>query len=101
VHSMTNDPYGWTGIGWYGAQLGTVFPSELEIPVLLVKAQEFIPEINVEHIPALMADDFGWRRYYSNLSILECNGDHFTMLMEPHVSQWPNAMMEWIKKHFE
>jgi thioesterase domain-containing protein len=77
-----------------------VIPKQLDVPVLLVKAQEFIPEINVETIPELMTDDFGWRRFYSDLTILECDSNHFSMLVEPSPAQWVSGMLEWIKKQF-
>ena len=72
ILSMADDPYGWTGMGWYAGESGQVAPVALDIPVLLVKAQEFIPEINVATIDELMADDFGWSVFYSNLSVLNC-----------------------------
>jgi thioesterase domain-containing protein len=54
----------------------------------------------VETIPELMTDDFGWRRFYSDLTILECDSNHFSMLVEPSPAQWVSGMLEWIKKQF-
>ena len=98
--AMADNPHGWTALGWYSEESSRVIPKQLDVPVLLVKAQEFIPEINVETIPELMTDDFGWRRFYSDLTILECDSNHFSMLVEPSPAQWVSGMLEWIKKQF-
>ena len=99
MNYMARDPYGWTGIGWYGSQLGGIIPRQLDIPVLLVKAKVHTPQINVVTIPELISDDFGWSRFYSNLTVVECDGNHYSMLMEPSVGDWAVKMLEWLKKN--
>ena len=96
--AMADNPHGWTALGWYSEESSRAIPKQLDVPVLLVKAQEFIPEINVETIPELMSDDFGWGRFFSDLTILECHSNHFSMLVDPSPAQWMPGMLEWIKK---
>ena len=96
--AMADNPHGWTALGWYSEESSRAVPKNLDIPVLLVKAQTFIPEINVESIPELMSDDFGWQRFFSNLTVLDCDSDHFSMLVDPSPAQWIPGMLDWIKK---
>ena len=76
-------------------EIVTQFSPELYSgPVLLLKAKE---NLMVDENPIVQLEDLGWRKYCSNLTIIEVPGNHITMVNIENSKVVANVVEQWLK----
>lgn len=76
-------------------EIVTQFSPELYSgPVLLLKAKE---NLMVDENPITQLEDLGWRKYCSNLTIIEVPGNHITMINSKNSLVIANIVEQWLK----
>ena len=64
-------------------------------PVLLLKAKQ---NLIVDGNPIVQLADLGWRKYCSNLTIIEVPGNHITMINFENSKVIADVVKQWLKK---
>ena len=76
-------------------EIVTQFSPELYSgPVLLLKAKE---NLMVDENPITQLEDLGWRKYCSNITIVEVPGNHITMINGKNSVVIANVVEQWLK----
>tara|TARA_B110000211_G_scaffold100821_1_gene117331 strand:+ start:7102 stop:11097 length:3996 start_codon:yes stop_codon:yes gene_type:complete len=76
-------------------EIVTQFSPELyNGPVLLLKAKE---NLMVDEHPITQLEDLGWRKYCSNITIVEVPGNHITMINGKNSVVIANVVEQWLK----
>ena len=76
-------------------EIVTQFSPELyNGPVLLLKAKE---NLMVDEHPITKLEDLGWRKYCSNITIVEVPGNHITMINGKNSVVIANVVEQWLK----
>jgi amino acid adenylation domain-containing protein len=70
-------------------------PTVYDGPVLLLKAKQ---HLLVDGNPIVQLEDLGWRKYCSNLTIIEVPGNHITMINIKNSKVVANVVEQWLKK---
>ncbi len=97
---IADAPHAWTAMGWYNKQGFQFLPPMLDAPCLLLKAKKKTPSLNVDEIPETVNIDLGWRRYLSNLTCVEVEGDHFGIVNDPNAEGLIAALEAWLAEEF-
>ena len=79
-----HDPFGWSAATWYSQRGFEFVPPTVDVPVLLVRAREENPLLNVESVPETTAHALGWERFAPSLTVVDVDGTHFSMVHDPH-----------------
>ncbi len=87
-------------MGWYNKQGFQFLPPMLDAPCLLLKAKKKTPSLNVDEIHETVNIDLGWRRYLSNLTCVEVEGDHFGIVNDPNAEGLVAALEAWLAEEF-
>ena len=94
---LADAPHAWSAMGWYNKQGFQFLPPMLDTPTLLLKAAKATPSLNVEHIPETVNEDLGWKRYLSNLTCVQVEGDHFGIVHDPNAEGLVAALEAWLE----
>lgn len=72
------------------------YPSIYQGPVLLLKASEKIMLKTSNPQPEYFLDDLGWRDFCQNLTIMEVQGNHITMVTGQYASGLGEVIHNWV-----
>ena len=93
-----HDPFGWSAATWYSQRGFEFVPPTVDIPVLLVRAREENPLLNVESVPETTAHALGWERFAPSLTVVDVDGTHFSMVHDPHSEALCKAIEAWLSE---